>query len=340
MSRSKRAFTLVELLVVIAIIGILIALLLPAVQAARETARRMQCRNNLKQMGLAWTNHMDAQKHFPYGGWGAVWIGDPDRGFGTSQPGGWIYNILPFMDMKSIHDMGKEGSSSGSYSTNKINAIKTREATPIGFFNCPTRRPPITYPCGTSWGPQGCYSSMVARTDYAVNAGDSSAIEFGNEWPSNFAGAVGYSWPVDHAGNATPTSQTKISMTGVSFENSHIRPREVIDGLSHTYLIGEKNLSPDFYRNGADGSDDWSMYSGAQNDTQRLCCNDGLGSFQPARDRAGTAWEVNFGSAHAASFNMMMCDGSVQSVRYDIDPVLHSRLGNRKDQQPIDMTAL
>src|SRR5687768_6477407 len=86
-----RGFTLVELLVVIAIIGILVALLLPAVQAARESARRTQCKNHLKQLSLAFLTHENTYGYFPSGGWGWVWTGDPDLGSGERQPGGWAY---------------------------------------------------------------------------------------------------------------------------------------------------------------------------------------------------------------------------------------------------------
>ena len=113
--RTLRGFTLVELLVVIAIIGILIALLLPAIQAAREAARRSQCKNNLKQMGLAAQNHLSTQKCFPSGGWGFLWVGDPDRGYGSNQPGGWQYSILPFIDQRQIREIGKGLSQSQKY---------------------------------------------------------------------------------------------------------------------------------------------------------------------------------------------------------------------------------
>ena len=104
---NRKGFTLVELLVVIAIIGVLVALLLPAIQAAREAARRTQCSNQLRQLSIAFQNHHDVQKHLPTGGWGFVWLGYPEYGFGPEQPGGWMYNILPFIEQQALHDYGK-----------------------------------------------------------------------------------------------------------------------------------------------------------------------------------------------------------------------------------------
>lgn len=94
----SRGFTLIELLAVIAIVGVLVALLLPAMQSARESARRVHCRNNIRQLALGCQQHLTQQGFFPSGGWGWCWTGDPDRGFGKSQPGGWAFSVLPFVE--------------------------------------------------------------------------------------------------------------------------------------------------------------------------------------------------------------------------------------------------
>src|SRR5882757_8383492 len=105
--RRARGFTLVELLVVIAIIGILVALLLPAIQAAREAARRSQCTNQLRQLAVSFHNHHDTYKFFPSGGWGWAWVGFPEQGYGKNQSGGWMYSVLPYMEEGNLHDYGR-----------------------------------------------------------------------------------------------------------------------------------------------------------------------------------------------------------------------------------------
>lgn len=166
---QQNGFTLVEVLVVIAIVGVMIGLLLPAVEMARESARRNSCGNNLKQIGLAVKLHTDAHGIFPTGGWGKDWIGDPDKGFGTKQPGGWIYNILPYLEHQNLRDLGK-----GAKETDKNAAIVELMQQPLETFNCPSRRLPRVYPYR---GPVTLNNlsgvlipEKVAKTDYAINS--------------------------------------------------------------------------------------------------------------------------------------------------------------------------
>jgi prepilin-type N-terminal cleavage/methylation domain-containing protein len=161
------AFTLLELLVSIAIIGILIALLLPAVQSTRAVARATSCRNNLRQIGLAFANHEATHRRYPANGWGFQWIGDPDRGTDEHQPGGWIYNILPFVEQPQLRDLGR-----GLPGPQKSAALSQLVGSPVLLFNCPERSAspgpanPQVVPFNCPWEP------VVAKTDYAVNEGD------------------------------------------------------------------------------------------------------------------------------------------------------------------------
>ena len=137
-----RGFTLVELLIVISIIGVLVALVMPAVQSARESGRRAQCSNNLHQMVTGCLALESKQGFFPGGGWGWQWAGESDRGYGTQQPGGWHYNILPFIDQSDLHDLDKGLTKPGD--TSKSNSARMQQGMlqaqkAVAIFLCPTR---------------------------------------------------------------------------------------------------------------------------------------------------------------------------------------------------------
>lgn len=308
-SSWRRGFTLIELLVVIAIIGILIGLLLPAVQKVREAAARIRCMNNLKQLGLAAHNHHDAVGHLPSGGWGWNWPGHPDRGFGPEQPGGWAYNLLPFVEQDNLHRMGRGGSSAQIAA-----ASAQRLKAPISTYNCVTRRTGGPYPNAYGYGYYETQNvvPMLARTDYAANCGD--------QWTNEFFGGPGSLAAGDSPSFGWPSTA---GLTGVCFQRSQIRFTDIVNGTSNTFLLGEKYLNVSNYRTGADPSDNETMYTGFNNDVYRVTAG------PPIQDRIGYTNTFLFGSAHPSGVNMVNCDGSVVHVAYNVDPLVFQRAGNR-----------
>jgi prepilin-type N-terminal cleavage/methylation domain-containing protein len=345
---EKAGFTLVELLVVITIIAILIALLLPAVQMAREAARRAQCSNNLKQMALACISHEEANKYFPSSGWDWTWAGDPDRGFGKKQPGGWQYSILSYMGMDNLHEMG----SAKNYAA-RVAAAEM----PVSTFICPTRREVIGYPFlnGTNFNLFPRRPNLMGRTDYAANSGDGPTHGVGatvsvgtSDNPySNGDGMTDGEWVAMCYPKDTATNR-QIRCTGVMFRHSECRMSDIADGASNTYLLGEKYITPDEYSTGSGTGDDQGWTEGYDYDTNRWVqvgnINDSnpnnRGYLVPMPDTPGYVDCLRFGSAHAAGFSMAYCDGSVQAMAYSIDPETHRRLGNREDGLTADPKSL
>lgn len=324
---TRSGMTLVELLVVIMIIAILLALLLPAVQMARSMARTAECRNNLRQLSLAVALHEESLEHYPAGGWGWRWIGDPDRGFGRRQPGGWIYNILPYLDLQEVRDIGL-----GLPEDEKREALVELAGTQISNMNCPVRRQPGPYPHVRAPLVNAGRITMDARTDYAMNGGD---------YPIGVAiGPRAYDDP-----NFEWPDTTKA--TGIGHVASTVTSQDILDGLGNTYLLGEKYLNVEEYTDGTRGGDDFSIYQGFDHDIYRFTGARWQGAqiaLQPIPDFIRPEPEQlttdSFGSAHPDIVNMAFCDGSVRSIRFSIDPEVHRRLGNRKDQLVVDPSEL
>ncbi len=353
MRRRHGAFTLVELLVVIAIIGVLVALLLPAVQAAREAARRSQCQNNLKQLALGCLNHHDAQKYFPTGGWGWYWVGDPDRGFGKEQPGGWIYNVLPFIEQNALHDLGKDGNKGRNQT--QLMAAQQVLGSPLDIITCPSRRTsqPFPYTGGGIYNSLSPATTGAGRSDYAANSGTVwvepiwNAAPASNEFPPTYDTAATFNgWFYNRVRNLEQSTSTR-QLTGVSYQWSEVASQHITDGTSNTYMVGEKYLDPAQYETGQDGGDNETWCTGFNNDNFRKTANGtppaALTELVPHADTPNlNAPNLNhrFGSAHASGVNMAFCDGSIHLISFSIDWTIHRDLGDIADENPVDTSKL
>jgi type II secretory pathway pseudopilin PulG len=309
----RAGITLVEVLVILSILTLLLALILPAVQGAREAARRTQCRNNLRQLALAALAHETTHGHFPGNGWGYAWVGEPGRGNGKRQPGGWLWSALPHLDRLDLWQLGRDDTGQA-----RLWAMAARARTPLAVVTCPTRRSaelvranPSVLPRNAHWSP------LVATTDYAINEGD--WISDTRQGPTTLAEGDDpqYVWK-----DMTPA-------TGISFLRSEIRSSMIRDGLGHTYLIGEKMLSGTLRDDGYDLGHDQSMFSGVDLDVARWTID------PPAPDGTPAPLPRQFGSAHAGICHMALCDGAVRPISFGIDREVHRRLGTRAEGTPV-----
>jgi prepilin-type N-terminal cleavage/methylation domain-containing protein len=276
---STRGFTLVEVLVVIAIIGILVALLLPAVQAAREASRRSQCANNLKQMGLAVQMHLDVKKQFPTGATGT-----------DSKSTSWAYFLLPYMEHKILFDAYRQG----FRADDPANATTMR--TPIQVYACPSRRPAAADRNFDNDGNPPLVLAAASLGDYAANAG--SDEDMGLD-PDQFINGV-----------------INTAICGPIYTESHVLERQVTDGLSNTLALGERHLRPVPANTPPEMQDyvigDTAFLSADRLDT--ILAGTDVGLAEDLHDR-----DDIFGSSHPRIVQFTFLDGHVTAFGKDID---------------------
>jgi prepilin-type N-terminal cleavage/methylation domain-containing protein len=306
---NRPGFTLIEMLVVIAIIIVLIGLLMPAVQKAREAANRTTCRNNLKQIGIAFMDHFTTQGYFPPGGrYGNE--ENPPPNFdsqgnpaqGTNQTGGWGFNILPYIEAGNTYR--------GGSATNNVDRILVVIGTPHKLFFCPSRRAPMVFPYQSPPSPDDFLKDIplpttahpnVAQCDYAASNLDGTGM---------------------------------VRETYGKPENL-IRVRDITNGMSNTLMVGEKRMN--LFKLGQNQQDDNQGYSvGVDRDTMRYTNAD----YPPGQDYSKDG-DYNadglqrFGSSHVSNFHAAFGDGAVHAINYTIAPAVFSQLGDIHNQKPI-----
>jgi len=353
--RVRRGFTLVELLVVIAIIGILVALLLPAIQAAREAARRTQCTNNLKQLVLAAHNFGDTYKGLP-------------PIVSHSEGPTFFMHILPYIEQQALYDLYHGGATNPAgevthvrYWDNKNYEIirdglgeQTHQG--IAAFHCPSyRTADVQRGGGNAKGPKGDYAVVFMQgraSDLNLN---NQATEDGwwNHHNATSLGDINRQKGAIKTANAVAQPQTA-TISGHDSRRETAQFQQTLtsikDGTSNTVMLGEK-----FWTEGewgraccdndrVDGSvfnqtGSWREYNVARN--MRFALRPGLakpggdGWNNPARTSAARA--AGFGSAHPGVVQFALCDGSVIPVSYSIDIFMQWRLADATDGETVDL---
>ena len=290
LARLRRAFTLIELLVVIAIIAVLIALLLPAVQQAREAARRSQCKNNLKQIGLAIHNYADTHSLLPPGAFNL-----PKAGGGRAEMNTWIVQVLPFLDQAAYY--------------NKIDPnIRSRfQLTPearghrVPVYHCPSftweSEPDRDFP----WYVNHYRGVMGAR---GTQPGSNPPVQYPD---------------LSYLGNSDHVVHGQLGSNGALPFNDQLRISAITDGLSNTFLVGEFAwMDRDPAIADQQKISVYASYIGNSDATPRVIQT----VITPLRSNSyplGKLNEMSYGSDHSGGAHFLMCDGSVQFVSENVD---------------------
>ena len=301
----KKGFTLIELLVVIAIIAVLIALLLPAVQQAREAARRTQCKNNLKQIGLALHNYHGTHKAFPPAA--VLMVGS---GIGTAaditddggrQPGwGWGAFILPFIEQANLYEAA--GIGNGSFIYDHIDEYRT----PISGYMCPSDP-------GEDINDRSFWATRAPGNDMSVVAAKSNYVGVQDHRPDYYF------------------SQPSLA-SGAFFINSSTEISDLIDGTSNTLAIGERAVNPQLPQD--DNNPSGASWAGCVDVTHgRDCTYDITGTAGvPINSGTGYYWAQGFSSHHTGGAHFLLFDGSVKFISENINhtpgPVENGALPN------------
>jgi prepilin-type N-terminal cleavage/methylation domain-containing protein/prepilin-type processing-associated H-X9-DG protein len=284
----RTGFTLVEVLVVIAIIGLLVAILLPAIQAARESARRMQCQNNLKQIGLAVQSHHDTRKAFPMG-----------RNRFDQFAVSWAFFLLPYMEETAVYNSWD--------SKARVDDLKNAQAmrTPIETYACPSRRRAAADRNFDNNNAAPVVLDSATLADYSANAG----LEL-------------LTGMIDADENINVFGQFKRAEAGPIFSGSRIGARQVDDGLSNTFAIAERHLPP------VPANTPPEMEDFAIGDTASIAGDTPHTTFRETENGLAESIDDKshdkFGSSHSSgTVQAVFLDGHVQGIQPDIStPVL------------------
>jgi prepilin-type N-terminal cleavage/methylation domain-containing protein/prepilin-type processing-associated H-X9-DG protein len=339
--RRAPGFTLIELLVVIAIIAILIGLLLPAVQKVREAAARMQCSNNLKQIGLALHNHHDARGTFPPGGMNTGQNGTPCF---TN----WAIEILPYIEQDSLYKQYNqlvlnEHPSNVFVTQSRVKTYECPSDNLAGKLEEPASgprggaNPPAPYPAspsrGTSQWMHGSYRAVSGKIQYAVNWGCYDTFE-PYYWPngvfdSSYRGVL-HGTGVAYNGVIAPTATASNGQL-VSTMGGPEKMTSIIDGTSNTLLVGELTFN-DVTRRATFWAYTYASYNQSSIGPQSFHLMNrygnntaGSGCWTPSTMYGDQMCKRNFASNHTNGMNFVMADGSVRFISTTVDITL---LGN------------